>query len=140
MGRPTIARTEDGRRIEVGRAVDAPTETAWELLVRTEHWPEWGPSVTDVDFDGDRISAGASGRVRLPGGLWLPFEVDSFTAPAEDAPGRWTWRIREIPATGHRVEQLSPQRCRVVFELPLLAGGYAPVCYRALDRIETALV
>lgn len=139
MERPTIARTEDGRRLEVRRAVDVPTAAAWDLLVETDRWPEWGPSVTDVDFDGDRIFEGASGRVRLPGGVWLPFEVDSFRAPAEDSPGRWTWRIREIPATGHRVERITAQRCRVVFELPLLAAGYAPVCYRALDRIEEAL-
>lgn len=119
--------------------VDAPTEAAWELFANPDRWPEWGPSVTDIDFEEDRIFEGASGRVRLPGGLWLPFRIDSVTAPDKQSPGRWNWRIKKIPATGHRVEPLGPQRCRVVFEIPLLAAGYAAVCYRALDRIEAAL-
>jgi hypothetical protein len=40
-----------------------------------------------------------------------------------------------IPATGHRVEPVDGDRCRVVFEVPLPAAGYVPICRRALDRI-----
>jgi hypothetical protein len=136
---PSVARTPDGRRIELQRVVDAPPAAAWNLLVETRRWPEWGPSVTAVEFDAGRLFEGGSGRVRLPGGLWVPFEVDSLTGPTAETPGRWTWRVGKIPATGHRVEAGADGGCRVVFELPLLAAGYAPVCRRALDRIETLL-
>jgi len=107
--------------------------------VETDRWPEWGPSVTAVECEGGHIVEGATGRVRLPGGLWVPFEMDSLSRPTDETPGRWTWRVRDVPATGHRVEPLGDERCRVVFELPLLAAGYAPVCHRALDRIERLL-
>lgn len=139
MDLPTVARTPDGRRFEVDRVLEVSAAAAWELLVETRHWPEWGPSVRDVDFSADRIFEGASGRVSLPGGLSVPFEVDFFSPPTDQAPGRWTWRIMKIPATGHRVEPLGEAQCRIVFEIPLFAVVYTPVCSRALRRMETIL-
>lgn len=136
---PSIARTRDGYRIEVSREVDATPEAAWQLLVTPEQWPAWGPSVRAVDCDDDRIEAGTSGKVRLPGGVWLPFEVVTCEAPGENRPGRWSWRVARIPATGHRVEAVATDCARVVFEIPPAAAGYAPVCSRALDRIESVL-
>jgi hypothetical protein len=68
----------------------------------------------------------------VPGGIWLPFAV----ATCRDY--RWTWRVARVPATGHFVEPaegIKKGTCRVGFELPLYAVGYAPVCRRALDRI-----
>jgi hypothetical protein len=47
---------------------------------------------------------------------------------------RWVWRVAGIPATGHRVEPVAAG-CRVVFEVPLPALGYAAVCRIALGRI-----
>jgi hypothetical protein len=71
-------------------------------------------------------------------GLELPFRITAC------APCRWTWRVERVPATGHRVDAPASEdatdRCRVVFELPVLAAGYAPVCLRALARIESILV
>lgn len=138
MPRPSVARTRDGYRLEISRDIDTDPTAAWQLLVDTRRWPEWGPSVRAVDCDDDHIQAGSTGRVRLPGGLWLPFEIEDCTAPAGDQPGRWSWRVAKIPATGHRVEPIDG-RARVVFEIPLAAAGYAPVCHRALDRIESIL-
>jgi hypothetical protein len=140
--RPRLARTPDGRRLELSRKIDAPPGAAWTLLVETARWPEWGPSVRAVDCEDERIRAGSSGRVRIPGGLWLPFEIDAVS-PLPDDPstgdsGRWTWHVARIPATGHRVEAC-PRGARVVFELRLFAAGYAPVCERALNRIEQLL-
>lgn len=139
MARPRIAKTPDGRRIELRRKIDAPPTAAWDLLVDTRHWSEWGPSVRAVDCDDERITERSSGRVRIPGGFWIPFEIAAFvplpSEPSAGDSGRWTWRVARIPATGHRVEALDG-RARVVFELPLAAAGYAPVCQRALTRIE----
>lgn len=133
-----LARTPDGRRIEVDRRIDAAPASAWELLVTPDRWPEWGPSVRAVDCAVERISEGTTGRVRIPGGLWIPFEITTYREPTDSRAGRWGWRVAKIPATGHRVESVG-RGCRVVFEIPLAAAGYAVVCSRALDRIEELL-
>jgi len=128
---PRIERTPDGRRLVVERIVDADPESVWTLLTDTDRWPDWGPSVSAVRSSDRVIEAGTTGRVRVAGGPWVPFEV----VTCDDY--RWTWRVAKIPATGHRVEPVDGERTRVVFEIPLLAGGYAVVCHRALDRIAT---
>lgn len=132
-----LERTPDGHKIVVAREVSASQERGWELLTDTERWPEWGPSVRAVDCDDQFIEPDSTGRVRVPGGLWVPFRITGCE------PYRWTWRVAGIPATGHRVdppaEGVPEERCRVVFELPVLAVGYVPVCIRALDRIESIL-
>jgi len=134
MGRTDIGleRTPAGRRLVVARDVDASPDAAWKLLTDTERWPEWGPSVRAVESSSRVIDGETTGRVQVPGGLWLPFEVTSCVDR------RWTWRVARIPATGHFVEE-RPGGCRVGFELAILASGYAPVCARALGHIEELL-
>lgn len=120
----------DGRRrLLVSRTVDAPAETVWEILIDTELWPEWGLSVDAVESPSRHIESGTTGRIRTPIGLTLPFEITTFEQY------RWEWEVARVPATGHRVEPLGEDRCRVSFELSPLAAGYVPVCKRALDRI-----
>jgi len=128
-GLPSVERTPDGRRLVVDRFVGADPDVVWDLLCETDRWPEWGPSVSDVRSSDRRIEAGTTGEVQVAGGPWVPFEITS----CEDY--RWTWRVAKIPATGHRVDA-APGGCRVVFEIPLVAAGYAVVCERALRRIE----
>lgn len=80
------------------------------------------------------VRAGTRGRVRSALGVWLPFEVTHYEE------GRaWAWRVCGVHATGHRVEELAPNRCRVVFELPWLAAPYALICRWALRRIARIL-
>lgn len=126
-----LRRTPDGRRVEVSRVVAAATDVVWDVFTAPARWPEWGPSVSAVDCAADRIRTGTTGRVRVAG-LWVPFEVDD----CDDESYRWTWRVATVPATGHRVDPISENRCRAVFEIPPLAAGYAVVCDRALGRIE----
>jgi len=125
----STTQTPQGRRLVVSREIAADRETVWDVLTDTEQWPEWGPSVTAVDSPQRYIAAGTTGRVRLPGGLWVPFEI------TECGEYRWGWRVARVPATGHRVEATSGG-CRVGFEVPLYGAVYAPVCRRALARIE----
>lgn len=125
----SIKQIDGRRRLVVEREVRAPTDTVWDVLVDTSYWPEWGPSVRAVDVPVERIERGTTGRVRIPGGLWVPFEVTVCE------PYRWSWEVARIPATGHTVDPLGDGRCRVAFDMPLVAGGYAPVCRRALSRI-----
>jgi hypothetical protein len=100
---------------------------------RHRRWPEWGPSIRAVDSNRRVIDSETSGRLRLPGGVWLPFEITSCIDR------RWTWEVARVPGTGHFVEERDAG-CRVGFELPVLASGYAPVCARALVKIERLLV
>lgn len=131
----SLGRTPDGRRIEVGARLAASPASAWDALVDTARWPEWGPSVTDVDYDHRRVRQGSTGRVRLPGGVWIPFRVTEV-----EEGRRWTWRIARVPATGHRVDRVDGETaCRVVLEVPPLAVGYVPVCRRALGDLAGLL-
>lgn len=116
------------RTIDIDRTIDAPAEVVWNLLTDTHRWPEWGPTITDVECRDRWIRPGSTGQVELVGGVWIPFEITYRDAY------RWTWEVAGIPATGHRVEPHNGS-CRAVFELPLIAVGYAPVCWLALSRI-----
>jgi len=127
---PHVERTPDGRRLVVDRVVDADAEAVWTVLTDTACWPEWGPSVSAVRSDDRYVESGTAGEIQVAGGPWVSFEVDACSDY------RWTWRVAEIPATGHSVTQLGDGRSRVAFEIPLLASGYAVVCRRALDDIE----
>ncbi|WP_458205415.1 SRPBCC family protein [Haladaptatus sp. NG-SE-30] len=125
-----VERGPDGRHLAVSRQIDAPTEHVWNLLTDTTYWPDWGPSVQAVECADRVIELGSTGRVKTLLGVWLPFEITA----CEDY--RWRWTVARIPATGHRVEGLADERgCRVVFELPLFAAGYVPVCQHALEKI-----
>ena len=126
----TRERVDGKRRLLVTRTVEAPIDTLWDILTDTERWPEWGPSVRGVESTDRYVQTGTTGRVETPLGISLPFEITHCE------PYRWTWTVARIPATGHRIDTLDDGKCRVVFELSPLAVGYAPVCERALRRIE----
>ena len=125
-----IAQTPEGLRIVISRRIEAPPERVWDLLVDTRRWPDWGPSVLDVEAQPPRIEEGATGRVRTFFGRWLPFTITRVSAWS------WAWRIGPVQATGHRVIP-GDSSCRVGFEVPLHAFPYVLVCWWALRRIET---
>ena len=110
--------------------IDAPARVAWRLLIDTAEWPRWGPSVRAVDAPERLIGPGMRGRVQTTPGLWLPFEITAW-----EPERAWSWRVAGIEATGHRVEPLGPDRCRVSFLVPRWAPLYRPVCTSALRKI-----
>ena len=135
--RVRVERGDSGRRYAVSREYAVPPERAWSVLANTESWPTWGPTVSAVRPAEATVREGLTGEVQVLGGPWVPFEVTAVEGKANDHVRRWTWSVARIPATGHRVER-TDAGCRVVFEVPLLAGGYVPVCQRALgDLAET---
>lgn len=108
--------------VETSIEIQAPAADAWELLTDTRRWSQWGPSVVSAGCDGHLIGPGSVGWVQTIVGLRLPFRITEFEA------GRhWCWEVAGIPATGHRVEPLGPGRCRVVYEVPLLAAPYLAI-------------
>ncbi len=118
--------------MDVGITINAPCDRVWSLLVDTTRWHEWGPSVTAVDCPRRYIQLGTRGRVRTPLGLWIPFQVTEFETGKS-----WSWKVAGIPATGHRVEPVTGGKCRLVFEIPLLAAPYGAVCHLAARKIAT---
>ena len=120
------------RRIQVARTIDAPAAAAWDVLVDVRAWPEWGPTVrsASVDDGGVRIRAGATGTLTTLVGVPLAFEITEWVDGE-----RWAWNVARLPATGHTVRSVAPDRCEVAFDVPVLAAPYAAVCRVALGRI-----
>ena len=58
------------------RRVRAPAPEVWRVLIDTECWPLWGPSVRAVACPERRIALGTSGRIQTALGFWLPFQVN----------------------------------------------------------------
>jgi hypothetical protein len=110
--------------------LDVPAALAWRLLIDTDEWPRWGPSVRAVDVPQRLIGPGLRGRVQTPVGLWLAFEITDWQPERA-----WSWRVAGLLATGHEVLPLDAGRCQVRFLIPSWAPLYRPVCRRALQRI-----
>lgn len=111
-----------------------PAAEVWDVLVAVDRWPEWGPSLTAARLDGGggRLHAGATGAVRTPVGIWVPFRVTLWEE------GRcWAWKVAGVSTTSHGVEPLACDRSRVVFGVPLWAPAYLPVVTVALRRIRS---
>jgi uncharacterized protein YndB with AHSA1/START domain len=119
--------------LSVTRHIDAPAEAVWKVLTDLDAWPQWGPTVSGADLDGDELRLGASGRVHTPFGVALPFRITEFI------PGRrWAWSVAGVPATAHGVEPVN-DGCRASMAAPWWAPAYLPVLVIALQRIEKML-
>lgn len=105
---------------------------AWDLLIDTQAWLAWGPSIRAVDAPDRLIGPGMRGRVQTVLGVWLPYLITDW-----DAGRLWAWQVGGIRATSHLVEPLDSSRCRVSFAVPAWAAFYLPVCRLALYRLRS---
>ncbi|MFC7485209.1 SRPBCC family protein [Knoellia sp. CPCC 206453] len=121
--------------LTLGLDVAADAEIVWDLLVRVEEWPRWGPSVSraSVDGGGSRIGPDATGTVWTAIGPAVRFRIDAWqgTGPVR----HWSWRVADLPATGHTV-RARDGGCRVEMTAPWWAPAYAPVLWWALRRVR----
>lgn len=111
--------------------VHAPLSTTWRLLIDTQAWPDWGPSVRAVRCASRFIGPNVHGRVRTPLGLWLPFQVTDWEPETS-----WSWTVAGIAATGHRVTPAGPAATLVTFTVPGWALLYLPICRTALGSLD----
>lgn len=118
-------------QLTVSREYAVAAAVVWKIITDTRQWPIWGPSVVAVQCPDQCITAASAGRVRTSLGIWLPFTITRFTAGEF-----WSWRIGRVEATGHHVQALGAERCRLSFTMPWWAGAYLPVCSLALRRIQ----
>jgi hypothetical protein len=116
--------------IQVSRIIHASPETLWDLLTDTTRWTEWGPSIHQVQSSDRHIRAGSAGRVKTILGFWAPFVVNEW-----ENQRYWSWRVFNIRATGHRVEVIKANCCKLIFEVPYWALPYAFICSMAAKRV-----
>jgi uncharacterized protein YndB with AHSA1/START domain len=74
-------------RHEITVTITAPADLVWQTISTVEKWPEWTPTMEQVDrLDDGELRAGSSARVRQPN---LPERTWTVT---EVTPGRsFTW-------------------------------------------------
>ncbi|MGD8272913.1 MAG: SRPBCC family protein [Desulfobacterales bacterium] len=120
--------------IKVSRIIQAAPEKVWDMLTDTTRWTEWGPTVRAVQSETRYIEAGSTGYVKTVFGFWAPFAITEWTHQQY-----WSWRVFNIRATGHRIEIINADCCRLIFEVPLWAAPYAVICQIAADRIGRIL-
>jgi len=120
--------------IEISRKVGASSNRVWGLLTDTFVWRQWGPSIIAVQSSDRYIRKGSHGRIKTALRFWVPFQVTDLEF------GKcWSWRIFGLRATGHRLERLDKDSCRLVFQVPIWAAPYLIVCKIAMDRLEQML-
>lgn len=89
-------------RFETTRHIAAAPEAVWPIMVDVARWPEWTPTVDDVErLDGGPFEVGSRARVRqpkLPVAVWEVTELvegRSFTWEA-GGPGARTIAAHEV--------------------------------------------
>lgn len=118
------------KRISVCKEISVSPEAVWDIITDTHIWPEWGPSLLDVDSNDRYIKLNSKGRVKTLFLFWLPFTVTNFRYMHF-----WTWDIGPVKATGHTLTRKSAMSCELCFDMPWWAAFYIPVCWLALVRI-----
>jgi uncharacterized membrane protein len=89
-------------RFDHSITVQAPAERVWEVFSDVARWPEWTPTVAQVErLDEGRIHVGARTRIRQPK---LPVAIWEVTELTEGEYFEWVSRAPGIKTTGgHRV-------------------------------------
>lgn len=122
--------------LTVDRAIAAPAEAVWDVLVDVNGWPKWGPSMTGARLDApeDGFRLGSTGQVHGPFGVAVPFVITEF-----DVGRYWAWTVANVPATRHGVNPI-PGGSRAYFAVPWWSAPYLVVCAVALRRIERLVI
>lgn len=121
--------------ISTSEVIAADAERVWNIIIDTQLWPKWGPSVSAVECADRFITAKSKGRLQTALGIWVPFTITDF----EDH-HFWSWHIGRIEATGHRVSRHRENQSIVSFTMPWWSTPYLIICTKALDHIKKLAV
>jgi uncharacterized protein YndB with AHSA1/START domain len=119
------------RHVGTSVEIDAPAPVVWDLLTDLGCWPAWGPSIRRVASTADRVAPGVTGRLQTVVGIWVPFEISRV-----EEGHSWSWTVAGVPATGHFLSALGPDRCRVRFTVAWVLAPYLVVMRVALGRLK----
>ena len=114
----------------------AEPAVAWHRYADIGAWSTWSPQIVGVETTAARIALGVGGRVRVVGGLCLPFTITAHDEQART----WSWVVRLGPVAmtlNHEVHA-HPRGSGTVLVMegpdPVLLG-YAPLAWVALRRL-----
>jgi len=135
-------------RITIRAHGPVPAGTAWERYDRLDLWSTWSPQVSRVSVDGsdhrsqshDRLSAGLTGRVHAPLGIWVGFTVLTLDRDAM----RWSWQVRRGLLSVHLDHQVTSRPDGSATDLTVtgpapLVLAYLPAAQFALHRLVGAV-
>ena len=137
------------RFFETTRHIDAPADQVWDVLFDVARWPEWTPTIQEVErLDDGAFGIGSRARVRqpkLPRALWEVTEVvpgRSFTWEAEGPGMRTVARHAVVPDdTGSTVtlsiEQTGPMGAVAGLVWRRLTQRYIELEAESLDKRVT---
>jgi uncharacterized membrane protein len=131
------------------RHIGAPTEPVWKVLFDVAHWPEWTPTIAEVErLDDGPFQVGSRARVRqpkLPRALWEVTEVvdgRNFTWEAT-GPGMRTIARHEVVPDAHgskvtlSIEQTGPMGAVAAVIWRRLTQRYIELEAESLDKRVT---
>lgn len=122
--------------IVVSRAVDAPAQTLWDVVVDVESWPRWTSSVRSASLLDGELALGrraALEQPRLPAQVWTvtAFEAGRSFSWSTHSGGVTTEGVHEVRADG--------DGSRIVLTLSQ-TGLLAPVVGLLLGRLSRRYV
>jgi carbon monoxide dehydrogenase subunit G len=118
-------------RHEVSTAVDARADVVWRTVADVEKWPEWTPTMTGIDLDGDELRVGATARVRQPR---QPVRTWTVTELAEGRAFTWTSTGRGLRLSAEHAVSTEGGRTNVRLSFSL-TGPLAPLASLLAGRL-----
>lgn len=110
-------------RHEVTTTIDAPADVVWRTVKDVETWPEWTPTMTEVQLKGDVLRAGSVASVRQPK---QPARTWTVTALNEGRSFTWASTGRGLRMSADHVVTEENGRTTVLLTFDL-AGPMAPL-------------
>ncbi|MFI7677824.1 SRPBCC family protein [Actinophytocola sp. NPDC049390] len=110
-------------RHEVTTTVDAPADLVWRTVKDVEKWPEWTPTMIEVDLDGDDLRSGSRATVRQPK---QPVRTWTVTELTEGRSFTWTSTGRGLRMSADHVVTEENGRTSVLLTFSV-AGPLAPL-------------
>lgn len=114
-----------------------PPGEVWERYRVLDRWAEWAPQISGVECAERELTAGASGRLLVPGGVGLSFTIEDVDPAARS----WSWRVAAGPVRlrlHHWVDDGpdggTTTGLRASGPAPLVLL-YAPAARQALERL-----